>query len=72
MGQKLKIQIYRTAQKQVPEAGAAHPGDDYCAHNMTFFMVYSAQFRSFLSQFDGFVDPSHFIIKPERFQTVTS
>lgn len=28
-------------------------------------MVYAAQLRIFISKFDGFFDPSHFVIKSE-------
>lgn len=52
-------------QKQVPEAGAASTRDNHCSHNVTVVTVYAAQLRIFISQFDGFPDPSHFVMKLE-------
>lgn len=63
VGQKTEPQIYSMPVKQVPEAGPALPGNNGCANKVTFFMVYAAQVRISISQFDGILDPSHFVIK---------
>lgn len=65
VGPKIETQIPTMPWKQVPEAGAASPGDHHCTHKVTIFMVDAAQLRIFISQFDGFLDPSHFVIKSE-------
>lgn len=63
--QKAEPQIYRMPGKQVPEAGAALPGNSGCTNKVTIFMAYAAQFRISISQFDGILDPSLFVIKLE-------
>lgn len=49
----------------VPEAGAAFPGNNGCTNKVTILMVYAEQFRICISQFDGTLDPSLFVIKLE-------
>lgn len=63
--QKTEPQIYRMPRKQVPEAGAALPGNNSCTNKVTIFMVYAGQFRICISQFDGILDPILFVIKLE-------
>lgn len=63
--QKTEPQIYRMPRKQVPEAGATLPGNSGCTNTVTVFMVYAAQFRISVGQFDGILHPRLFVIKLE-------